>query len=144
MAQAASGDTVRIHYVGTLSDGSQFDASIERGPLEFTIGENSILPLLEAAIVGMAVGDKASVAIGADDAYGQHDPEAIQKVERSMIPDSIDVSVGNQLQATAENGQTIVLTVVAIEDDMVTVDGNHPLAGQDLTFDIELVEIVVA
>ena len=144
MTQASTGDTVRIHYVGTLQDGTQFDASTGRDPLEFTIGENRILPLLETAIVGMAVGETATVAIGATDAYGVRDPEAVQQVERTMIPDEIELAVGNQLQASAQNGQTIVLTVVAFDDETVTVDGNHPLAGQDLTFAIELVEIVAA
>tara|TARA_R110001606_G_scaffold99172_1_gene218952 strand:- start:562 stop:996 length:435 start_codon:yes stop_codon:yes gene_type:complete len=144
MTQASTGDTVRIHYVGTLQDGTQFDASTGRDPLEFTIGENRILPLLETAIVGMAVGETATVAIGATDAYGVRDPEAVQQVERTMIPDEIELAVGNQLQASAQNGQTIVLTVVAFDDETVTVDGNHPLAGEDLTFAIELVEIVAA
>lgn len=144
MAQANTGDTVRIHYTGTLQDGSEFDSSAGRDPLEFTIGENRILRKLEEAVVGMAVGDKANVDIAADDAYGPRDPEAIQQVERGMIPEEIDVTVGNQLQATTQTGQTIVLTVVEVNDETVTVDGNHPLAGEDLSFAIELVEILEA
>lgn len=144
MTQASAGDTVRIHYVGTLQDGTQFDASTGRDPLEFTIGENRILPKLDEAVVGMNVGDTATVAIQAADAYGEHDPQAVQQVERAIIPDEIEVAAGTQLQATAQNGQTIVLTVVAVDDENVTVDGNHPLAGEDLTFAVELVEIVAA
>jgi peptidylprolyl isomerase len=144
MAQASGGDTVRIHYTGTLQDGRKFDSSAGREPLQFTIGENRILRKLEEAVVGMSVGDTATVAIAAADAYGPRDPEAVQQVDRDMIPDEIDIAVGNQLQATTQTGQTIVLTVVAVNEGSVTVDGNHPLAGEDLTFAIELVEILAA
>lgn len=144
MSQASDGDTVRIHYTGTLKDGTEFDSSSGRDPLEFTIGEKSILPTLEASILGMGVGDTAKVEIAAADAYGPRIDEAIQVVERSMIPDEISVTVGNQLQATAPDGQTLVFTITDANDQTVTLDGNHPLAGEDLTFDIELVEIVAA
>lgn len=142
MSQASNGNTVRIHYTGTLQDGTEFDSSTGRDPLEFTLGEQSILPTLEASIVGMAVGDTAKVDIAAADAYGPRIEEAIQVIERSMIPDEITVTVGNQVQATAPDGQTLVFTIVDADDDTVTLDGNHPLAGKDLTFEIELVEIV--
>lgn len=144
MAQAKSGDTVRIHYTGTLEDGTKFDSSEGRDPLEFKIGENTIIPTLEASVVGMTEGDKATVSIAAADAYGPRQPDAIQTVERSMIPENVDVTVGNQLQATAPNGQQLLLTVTASTETTVTLDGNHPLAGEDLTFDIELVEIIAA
>lgn len=144
MAQANSGDTVRITYTGKLTDGTVFDSSEERDPLEFKIGENTIIPTLEASVIGMAVGDKATVDVTAENAYGPHQPEAIQTVERSMIPTEVDLTIGAQLQATAPDGQVLVLTVAAIEDTTVTLDGNHPLAGQDLSFDIELLEIVAA
>lgn len=144
MAQANSGDTVRIHYTGKLTDGTVFDSSEGRDPLEFKIGENTIIPTLETAVVGMNTGDKATVDITAENAYGPHQPEAIQTVEREQIPAEVDLTVGAQLQATAPDGQVMVLTVAAVEDTTVTLDGNHPLAGQDLTFDIELVEVVAA
>ena len=142
MAQASNGDTVRIHYTGTLKDGTEFDSSSGRDPLEFKLGEQTILPTLEASVVGMAVGDTATVEIAADDAYGPRIDEAVQVVERTMIPEEISVTVGNQLQATAPDGQTLVFTIVDANDQSVTLDGNHPLAGEDLTFNIELVEIV--
>tara|TARA_R110000868_G_scaffold17851_8_gene77970 strand:+ start:3659 stop:4099 length:441 start_codon:yes stop_codon:yes gene_type:complete len=142
MAQANNSDTVRITYTGKLNDGTVFDSSEGRDPLEFKIGENTIIPTLEESVVGMAVGDKATVEVAAENAYGPHQPEAVQTVERSMIPDEVDLAIGAQLQATAPDGQVLVLTVAQIEDTTVTLDGNHPLAGQDLTFDIELVEIV--
>ncbi len=142
MAQANNSDTVRINYTGKLNDGTVFDSSEGRDPLEFKIGENTIIPTLETSVIGMAVGDKATVEVAAENAYGPHQPDAIQTVERSMIPAEVDLAIGAQLQATAPDGQVLVLTVAEIEDTTVTLDGNHPLAGQDLTFDIELVEIV--
>lgn len=144
MSQASDGDTVKIHYSGKLTDGTLFDSSDGRDPLEFKIGENTIIPKLEASVVGMNVGDKATVTIDAADAYGPRMDEAVQTVERTMIPDEVDLTVGRQLQATAPNGNQLVLTVVEVNDQTVTLDGNHPLAGQDLVFDIELVEIVIA
>ena len=142
MAQANIGDTVRIHYSGKLKDGTIFDSSDGRDPLEFKIGDNKIIPDLEASIVGMAVGDTADVEIPADKAYGPHQPNAVQSVERSMIPEGIDLTIGGQLQATGPDGQTLVLTVVKVDDATVTLDGNHPLAGEDLFFNVELVEIL--
>jgi peptidylprolyl isomerase len=142
MAEAAIGDTVHIHYNGKLKDGTVFDSSEGRDPLQFTIGEKSIIPKLEEAVVGMATGDTATVEIEAADAYGPHRPEAIQTVERSMIPANIDLTIGNQLQATTQEGQPVVRPVRDANDSTVTLDGNHPLAGEDLLFEIQLVEIV--
>jgi peptidylprolyl isomerase len=144
MSQANDGDTVKIHYSGKLTDGTLFDSSDRRDPLEFKIGENTIIPKLEESVVGMTVGDKATVTIDAADAYGPRMDEAVQTVERTMIPDEVDLTVGRQLQATAPNGNQLVLTVVEVNEQTVTLDGNHPLAGQDLVFDIELVEIIAA
>ena len=138
---AKSGDTVKLHYPGTLDDGAQFDSSVGREPLEFKIGEGTIIPALETSVIGMSEGETQTVKIAAEDAYGLHHEEAIQTVDRSMIPEEVEVVVGGQLQATAPNGQQLMLIVTAIENDQVTLDGNHPLAGQDLTFDIELVAI---
>ena len=142
MAQVTDGDTVRIHYTGKLSDGSEFDSSAGGDPLQFTVGQNMIIPHLETSIVGMAVGDTATVEIAAENAYGPRRPEAIQTVERSLMPEGADLQVGSQVQATGEGGQVFVLTIVEMGDDTVTLDGNHPLAGEDLTFEIEIVEIV--
>ena len=144
MSQASDGDTVRIHYRGKLTDGTLFDSSDGGDPLEFKIGENTIIPKLEASVIGMSEGDKATVAIDAADAYGPRMDEAVQTVERTMIPDEVDLTVGRQLQATAPNGNQLILTVVEVNEQTVTLDGNHPLAGQDLVFDIELVEIIAA
>ena len=142
MTQAKTGDTVKIHYSGKLDDGTEFDSSAGRDPLEFKIGEGTIIPTLEESVVGMAVGDANTVNIAAEDAYGPRQDEAIQTVERSMIPDTVELTIGGQVQATAPNGQQLVLTVVEVTEASVTLDANHPLAGQDLTFSIELIEII--
>lgn len=142
MTQANTGDTAQIHYSGKLNDGTVFDFSDGKSPLEFKIGENTVIPHLEQSVIGMTIGDKATVEINAENAYGPHQTDAIQTVDRSMIPQEVDLTVGSQLQATTPDDQTLLLTVAAVDDTTVTLDGNHPLAGQDLTFDIELVGIV--
>ena len=142
MTQANTGDTVHIHYSGKHNDGTVFDSSDGKSPLEFKIGENTVIPHLEQSVIGMTIGDKATVEINAENAYGPHQTDAIQTVDRSMIPQEVDLTVGSQLQATTPDDQTLLLTVAAVDDTTVTLDGNHPLAGQDLTFDIELVGIV--
>ena len=141
MTQVKSGDTVRIHYTGTLSDGETFDSSDGRDPLEFTVGSGQIIPGLEAALPGMEVGEKKTVEVGADDAYGHPDPNAQQAVPRADIPEDIPLDLGTQLQVQTPQGQVMPVTVVEVTEEQVTLDANHPLAGKDLTFNIELVEI---
>jgi len=142
MSEAKSGDTVRIHYTGTLADGTTFDSSEGRDPLEFTLGGGQIIPGLEREIFGMKVGDRKTVTAVADEAYGQPDPAAMQEVPRSSIPAEIELTVGGQLQAVTQDGRQISVTVAALTDDTVTMDANHPLAGKDLVFHVELMEIV--
>ena len=142
MSEAKSGDTVRVHYTGRFDDGDEFDSSTGGDPLEITLGQQAVIPGFESGIMGMAVGDSKTVRIEAADAYGPHHPEGVQEIERSTIPPEINIDVGARLQATGPDDQLVELTVVALTDDMVTVDANHPLAGKDLTFEIELVEIV--
>lgn len=144
MTQAKDGDTIRIHYTGTLANGEQFDSSEGREPLEFILGTGQIIRGLEAGIVGLAKGDTKKVEITAADAYGDHDPEKTQKVKRDMIPPEIELQIGLQLGASTQSGEQIMFTVVELNDDEVTMDGNHPLAGKDLIFDIEIVDIVAA
>lgn len=143
MVQANHGDTVRIHYSGKLTDGTMFDTSNGGDPLQFKIGENTVIPKLEVSVVGMNVGDKATIDIETTEAYGPRVDEAIQSVERSMIPDEVDLTVGAQLQATAPDGKQLILTVLEVNENTVRLDGNHPLAGENLVFDIELVEIII-
>lgn len=139
--QAKAGDTVRIHYTGKLTDGTRFDSSEGRDPLEFELGSGNVISGLDREVTGMSVGDKKTVTIEAADAYGPHHLEAVQEVPRSEIPDDIRLSEGVELQATTPEGELIRLKVVGLTDDTVTLDANHPLAGRDLVFDLELVEI---
>ena len=141
MSHVKSGDTVRIHYTGTLSDGSVFDSSEGRDPLEFTVGAGQIIPGLDKALPEMEVGEKKRVEVASDEAYGPVQDEAKQAVPRSEIPEDIPLEVGLQLQARNENGEVMPLTVVELSDEAVVLDANHPLAGKDLTFAIELVDI---
>ena len=141
MTEVKDGDTVRIHYTGTLADGETFDSSQGRDPLEFTVGSGQIIPGLDKALPGMVVGDKKTVEVPADQAYGQPDPNAQQAVPRADIPDDIPLDLGTQLQVQTPQGQVMPVTVVEVTDEQVTLDANHQLAGKDLTFAIELVEI---
>lgn len=141
MTQVKTGDTVRIHYRGTLQDGTQFDSSEGREPLEFTVGSGQIIPGLDRALPGMAVGEQKSVAVPADDAYGQRNPDASHAIPRDQIPADIPLEVGTALQMRSPDGHAIAVTVAEVTDDTVTLDANHPLAGKDLTFEIELVSI---
>ncbi|MFP7674323.1 peptidylprolyl isomerase [Marivita sp. S0852] len=144
MTQVKTGDTVSIHYTGTLSDGETFDSSDGREPLEFAVGAGQIIPGLDQAIPGMSVGDKKVVQVPADQAYGQKDPNARQAVPRADIPADIPLESGTQLQMQTPTGQVVPVMVVDVTETEVTLDANHPLAGQDLTFAIELVEIKAA
>ncbi|WP_353473164.1 peptidylprolyl isomerase [Salipiger sp. H15] len=141
MTQVKTGDTVRIHYTGTLNDGTTFDSSAGRDPLEFQVGSGQIIPGLDKAIPGMVVGEKKTVEVPADEAYGPVHPEARQAVPRAEIPDNIPLDLGTPLQMQTPTGQVVQVTVVEVTETEVTLDANHPLAGKDLTFAIELVEI---
>lgn len=141
MSQAKSGDTVKIHYTGTLDDGSQFDSSEGRDPLEFELGAGQVIRGFDKAVEGMSEGEEKSVTIEADDAYGQRHDQMVQEVPKSALPDDLEPEVGMPLQARNQDGQSLSLTVTEVGDDTITVDGNHPLAGRDLKFEIQLVEI---
>ena len=142
MAQAKQGDTVKVHYTGTLNDGTIFDSSQGRDPLQFTIGENSVIPGFEQAVTGLGLGESTKTEIPADQAYGTRDERLITAVPRDRIPQDLQIAVDDRLQVRRPDGGMSVVTVTAITESNVTLDGNHPLAGMDLTFDIELVEIV--
>ena len=142
MTTAKTGDTVRIHYTGKFTDGEQFDSSAGREPLEFQLGEGQVIRGLEQKILGMAVGDSLTATIPAAEAYGPYQQENVHEVERSELPDNLDLTPGAQLQATSNDGRTMVLTIANVTDEKVTLDANHPLAGKDLVFDVELVEIL--
>ena len=143
MTQVKTGDTVRIHYTGTTG-GETFDSSRGREPLEFQVGSGQIIPGLDKAIAGMEVGETKTVEIPCAEAYGAVDPEARQQVPRAQIPADIPTEPGTQLQMQTPQGQVVPVTVVEADDTQVTLDANHPLAGRDLTFEVELVEIKAA
>ena len=141
MTQAKPGDKIRMHYSGTLADGSTFDSSKGRDPLEFELGSGQIIPGLDEAVTGMATGETKTVTVAPEQAYGDRDPSRVQAVPRSQIPDHIPTEPGTQLQVQTPEGQTLPVTVASVTDEEVTLDANHPLAGQALTFDVEIVEI---
>lgn len=144
MTEVKNGDVVRVHYTGKLADGTEFDSSRGREPLQFQVGAGQVIRGLERKVEGMTVGEKETVTVLAEDAYGPRDERQVQTVPRSAIPEGIDVSVGARLRATTEEGRQISLVVVDLNEEQVTVDANHPLAGQDLIFDLEVVEIVAS
>lgn len=141
MAQVKSGDTVAIHYTGNLLDGTTFDSSKGREPLQFEVGSGQIIPGLDAALPGMEVGEEKIVKIPAVDAYGPLNPDLRQAIPRDGIPEDIPLEIGTQLQMQTPDGQAMPVTVVEVDEATVTLDANHPLAGKDLQFDIELVSI---
>ena len=140
MSQAKDGDKVKVHYTGTLDDGTQFDSSVGSTPLEFTLGGGQLIPGFEAGVLGMAPGDTKTVNIPATEAYGPHNEEMVLEVGRSEFPDHINPEPGLQLQMQ-QGEQATLVTITNVTDSAVTLDANHPLAGQDLTFELELVEI---
>jgi peptidylprolyl isomerase len=141
MSQAKDKDTVKVHYTGKLEDGSVFDSSTGREPLEFTLGTGSVIPGFDQGIVGMAIGETKTITITPDDAYGPLRKELVIEVKKSDIPGEIDTSVGQRLQIPQPEGQPIPVVITEETDETITLDANHPLAGKTLIFDIELVEI---
>lgn len=141
MPQAKQGDTVKVHYTGKLDDGTVFDSSQERDPLEFTIGTGTIIPGFEQAVIGMAPGESKTEVIPTDRAYGPYLEEMVLQVERQQLPTDIDPEVGQQLQLQHPTGEVIPVVITDVSSSTVTLDANHPLAGEDLTFDIQLVAI---
>lgn len=170
MAQAKTGDKVKVHYTGTLEDGSVFDTSedtVEQsndhscgcgskknsadgcgcgssaaGPMEFVIGDGQLIPKFEAAVIGLEPGQSITVSIPADDAYGQRAEEMVAVIERSEIPADINPEPGQQMEVILEDGTPLPVLVTEVTDTTITLDGNHPLAGRDLTFAIRLIEIL--
>lgn len=166
MAIAKQGDKVRINYVGTLKDGSVFDTTLsdsgccdddcgcdgdhgpddgcgcESGPMDLTIGAEDFFPQVEEALVGMAPGEKKTVVIPAEDAFGEYDAEEVFEIKRSQLTGDLEPEVGMELELTGDDDEPVEVTVVEVTADSITVDANHPLAGQDITYEIELLEIL--
>jgi peptidylprolyl isomerase len=141
MTVAEHGNTVKIHYTGTLDNGSVFDTSAGREPLEFTLGGGQVIAGFDEAVAGMAVGEKKNVKVPVDKAYGPRNEELVIAAPKEHVPADINPEVGQQLQMGSPNGELVVVTVVEITDTHIMLDANPPLAGQDLNFDIELVAV---
>lgn len=141
MSQAKKGDSVKIHYTGTLEDGTVFDSSAGRDPLSFTLGSGQVIVGFEEAVLGMVTGDKKKVTIPAQKAYGEKNAEMVIEVPRNQVPPDLNPEVDQKLQMGGPNGELVVVTVLEVNDEVVILDANPPLAGKDLTFDLELVEI---
>lgn len=142
IVQAESGDTVRVHYNGRLEDGTEFDSSAGRDPLQFTLGEGSMIPGFEKAVIGMSLGQWKTVEIPADEAYGPYREELVLVVDRGELPPDLEPEVGQQLQMQQADGRVISVTVIEVSESSVTLDANHRLAGKALIFEIQLVEIL--
>ena len=141
MAVVQQGNRVKVHYVGTYDDGSEFDSSAGGTPLEFTLGESQVIPGFENALEGMAVDEKKQVRIEPADAYGEYDNDQLATVDRAMLPDGMELEPGLQLEAETDEGIPLVVTIAAVEGDQITLDGNHPMAGKALNFELHVVEI---
>jgi len=141
MTKAKNGDNVKVHYKGKLTTGEQFDSSEGREPLAFIVGAGQMIKGFDEAIPGMAVGEKKTINIAPENAYGAKNEEAIVEFPKSNIPADMKLEPGMKLQLTNQNGQPIPVTVTEIRDDVIVLDANHELAGKELIFDIELVEI---
>ncbi|MBR9979192.1 MAG: peptidylprolyl isomerase [Bacteroidetes bacterium] len=141
MATVKNGDTVAVHYTGSLTDGTIFDSSREREPLSFTVGEGQVIAGFNDAVHGMNVGDEKKITIPASEGYGDYNDQFVLNVKPSDIPSEIEVEEGMDLQLHQEDGGAIPVRVTGLTEEAVTLDANHPLAGKDLTFDIELVSI---
>jgi len=141
-APARQGDTVKVHYTGTLEDGTVFDTSMEREPLEFTIGGGRLIAAFERTVVGMSPGESRSTRIEAADAYGMYRQDLVLEVDRDRFPPDMNPEVGLQLEVRRPDGVTQLFMITETSEASVTLDANHPLAGHDLIFDIQLVEIL--
>ncbi len=139
---AQQGDTVKVHYHGTLPDGTVFDSSREREPLEFTLGAGQVIVGFDQAVAGLAPGESRTARVPADEAYGPRVDEMVLEVPREQVPSELNAQVGQQLELRQEDGQTVPVVVTDLSENTVTLDANHPLAGQELIFEVELVEIV--
>lgn len=141
MKPAQQGDVVGVHYIGTLGDGTTFDSSRDGDPLQFTLGGDRLLPAFEAAVEGMTPGETKTFTIPAEDAYGPYQDDLVLTVARDSIPADIPLDIGEQLEVRFTNGESGVVTIAEVSEQTCTLDANHPLAKEDLTFDIEVVSV---
>lgn len=141
MTQAKKGDKVKVHYKGYLADGSSFDSSEGKPPLAVVIGEGTVIPGFDQALSGMVVGDKKTVKIPMEQAYGPHNAEMVMQVPIDQVPSDLKIEVGQKLEVGGANGEVMKVEVIDVTDEFVILDANPPLSGKDLTFDLEMVEI---
>ena len=142
MQQVKSGDTVKVHYHGKLTDGSTFDSSEGKDPLEFEVGSGMVIKGFDAGVTGMSVGDKKTIQIPVDEAYGAKQEEMVMEFPRNKFPEDMVPEVGMQLGMNNGQGQNLPVIIKEVKEDVVVLDANHPLSGEDLVFDLVLVEIV--
>ena len=142
MGQAKNGNKVKLHFTGKLDDGTVFASSADSEPIEFTLGQHEILPGLEEAVEGMAIGESRTVKISSEQAYGQRREDLTQEIPKEHLPADLAPEVGQRLRIDRPDGEPVLVSVAAVSDATITIDGNHPLAGQDLTFELEMVEIL--
>ncbi|NIP32092.1 MAG: peptidylprolyl isomerase [Candidatus Dadabacteria bacterium] len=141
MAKAKDGSTVKVHYIGKLEDGTVFDNSNGGDPLHFTIGKNQVIKGFEDGVIGLEVGEKTTINIDHENAYGPYHEEYLYKIEKSKLPESIKLEVGTPITARNDDGSALQMVIIEVDEDTVTLDANHPLAGKNLIFEIELVHI---
>jgi len=142
MAQAKIGDIVKVHYTGKLVDGTIFDSSKDREPLGFELGKKLVIPGFENAVVGMELKETKTINIPASEAYGSYNKDLVASIAKKSFPENIEIQVGQKFELKQPDGAVIVVEVTNVENDQVIVDANHPLAGEDLIFEIELIDIV--
>ena len=142
MAEAKLGDTVKIHFTGKLQDETVIETSKDRDPLEFKIGDGNVISGLEQGVIGMAAGDKKTIAISPQDAFGEPQEDLVVDINKSEFPKDVELAVGAYLNIESSDGKEFKAKVVEIKEDMVTLDANHPLAGITINYDVELLEIV--
>lgn len=141
MSKVKENDTVKVHYTGKLENGDVFDSSVDREPLEFTVGQGQMIPGFEKGVMDMAVDEKKTLHIPSAEAYGEHNPEMTQEVAKSQLPEDLKPEVGQKLVSQTPDGKQFQVEVTEVKDEAIVVDANHPLAGKDLIFDIQLIEI---
>lgn len=141
MSQVKQNDKVKVHYTGKLANGEVFDSSLERDPMEFEVGKGQLIPGFENGVIDMKVNEKKTIEVPSDEAYGEPRKELVQEVPKDRLPEDIKPEVGMGLVSTTPEGQEIQLVVKEVKDEAIVVDGNHPLAGQDLTFEVEVIDI---
>jgi peptidylprolyl isomerase len=144
MQQVKSGDKIKVHYHGRLTNGETFDKSAGREPLEFEVGSGMVIKGFDDGVTGMAVGDKKTISIPADEAYGPKNPEMIIDMPKDRFPKDMEIEVGMPLSMSDGQGQQFQVVVAEVQEEVIILDANHPLAGEDLIFDLELVEIIGA